>query len=150
MSRYTVTAERSNRWWVLQAVEVPGAISQVSRLDQADEIKEAIAFVVGVREEDVEIDVVPVLPPEATRHLELSRRLRQRAQEVDIHASAEQLTALNQFVESGLSFRDIGHILSISHQRVHQLVSHPDERVVSWLREKMRDGETSEALIDHE
>lgn len=58
MSKYTVTAERSGQWWVLQAVEAPGAISQVARLDQADQIKEAIAFVTRESEEDIEIHLV--------------------------------------------------------------------------------------------
>lgn len=57
VSAYTVTAGRSGKWWVLQAEEAPGAISQVARLDQADDIKEAIAFVTGEPEESIEIKV---------------------------------------------------------------------------------------------
>ncbi len=52
-----MTAERAGEGWVLQAVEAPGAISQVARLDQADQIKEAIAFVTGEPEESVEIQL---------------------------------------------------------------------------------------------
>lgn len=57
MALYTVTAERSGDWWVLQAVEAPGAISQVASLDEAGHIVEAIAFVTGERAEDIEIRV---------------------------------------------------------------------------------------------
>ncbi|MDR6972671.1 hypothetical protein [Leifsonia shinshuensis] len=55
MSRYTVTAERSGEWWVLQATEAPGAISQIAQLRDAGEIKEAIAFVTGEAEDEIEI-----------------------------------------------------------------------------------------------
>lgn len=55
--RYTVTAQRSGRWWALQCVEVPEALSQVARLDQADQIREAIAWVADVPIDSVEIDV---------------------------------------------------------------------------------------------
>ena len=58
VTTYTVTAERSGRWWALQCVEVPGAISQVTRLDQADVIKEAIAWVADVHEDSIEINLV--------------------------------------------------------------------------------------------
>lgn len=56
MSAYTVTAERGSRWWVLQCLEHPGAISEVARLGQAhDAMREAIAFVAGVPEDSVDI-----------------------------------------------------------------------------------------------
>lgn len=55
MAQYTVTAENTGDVWVLQAVEAPGAISQVDRLEDADVIKEAIAFVTGEAEGSIEI-----------------------------------------------------------------------------------------------
>ncbi len=61
MSTYTVTAERSNTWWVLQAQDAPGAIAQVADLDQSDEIIEAIAFVTGEPEQSISIRVTPVV-----------------------------------------------------------------------------------------
>jgi hypothetical protein len=54
---HTVTAERSGDWWVLQAVDAPGAISQVASLDDADQIKEAIAFVTGEPVDTIEVVV---------------------------------------------------------------------------------------------
>lgn len=62
MTRYTVTAERIDKWWSLQCVEVPGAISQVKRLADAHIITEAIAFVAEVEAADVELIIQPALP----------------------------------------------------------------------------------------
>jgi len=36
-SNFTSTARKDGRWWVVQCDQHPGAISQVARLDQAQE-----------------------------------------------------------------------------------------------------------------
>jgi hypothetical protein len=77
MTGYTVAAERGRRRWSLQAIEVPGAISEVDRLTQTqEEMREAIAFVTGEPEETIEVDVVPVLSQATREHLDNARRLR--------------------------------------------------------------------------
>ena len=62
MTRYTVTAEKSGKWWSLQCLEIPGAISQVKRLADAHIITEAIAYVGAVDEDDIVLTIQPVLP----------------------------------------------------------------------------------------
>jgi len=124
MTRYEVTAERSGKWWVLQAVDVPGAISQVARLDQADMIKEAIAYVADVAEDDVEIDVRVILPDEVQQRMARVAALRNEAQHANAEAAEEaRVVARELHDELGLTLRDIGAVLDVSHQRAHQLVS---------------------------
>lgn len=123
MSHYGVTAERSGRWWVLQAVEAPGAISQVRRLDQAGEIIEAIAFVTGEPEADITIDVQPVVPPEAAEHLAAAARFREESATANSRAAQEARAAASALAGIGLTVRDIGAILGVSFQRAHQLVN---------------------------
>jgi len=61
MTKYTVEADRGKRVWVLQAVEAPGAISEVEDLSQAAEyMREAISFVTGEPESSITIDLVPI------------------------------------------------------------------------------------------
>jgi hypothetical protein len=49
MKFFNSTARKDGRWWVVQCVEEPGAISQVARLDQAEEHqREAISMVTGL------------------------------------------------------------------------------------------------------
>lgn len=122
VTRYTVTAERSGRWWSLQCVEVPGALSQVARLDQADQIREAIAFVAQVPEDSVEVEVRPVVPTSVRAHLEAARRLRQESDKARGEAAAEVRRAAAELAGSGISLRDIGQLLEVSYQRAHQLV----------------------------
>jgi hypothetical protein len=57
MTHYTIIAERDGAWWSLQAKELPGAISQVRKIEDAAVIKEALAFLSGQPEESIEISV---------------------------------------------------------------------------------------------
>jgi hypothetical protein len=57
VTHYTVMAERDGNWWSLQAKELPGAISQVRKIEDAVVIKEAIAFLTGETESHITISV---------------------------------------------------------------------------------------------
>ena len=122
MTTYTVTAERSGKWWVLQADELPGAITQVARLDQADQIKEAIAFVGKLSESEVEIRLRPVVSEAVTRRLEQIRELRARADAAKAAAALEWSQVAKDLSNEGFTMRDVGTILGISHQRAQQLI----------------------------
>src|SRR5680860_1570160 len=102
MMRYTVTAERgAGPVWVFQCVEHPGAISESKRLSEAATLMpEAIAFVAGVAESDVEVEVHVELSPsiegllaDATSKREESERLARAASE-EIRKTAKLLSCL--------------------------------------------------------
>ena len=62
MRTVIVTAERAEKWWVLECVEA-GSVSQCKRLDQVDEeMREAIAYQLGIPEDSFAIEVEPILP----------------------------------------------------------------------------------------
>lgn len=124
MSRrtFTVTAERGrDPWWVTECAEV-GAVSQVRRLDQAaDDIREAIAYLSGLPEDSFDIEVAPVLPDafwEAMRGAE-----DQRAAAAAANRAAAELNqrAARVLRDEGLTLRDVGHLMGVSHQRAAQL-----------------------------
>ena len=126
MSRrtFTVTAERGRGpWWVTECAEV-GAVSQVRRLDQAaDDIREAIAYLSGLPEDSFGIEVAPVLPDafwEAMRGAE-----DQRAAAAAANRAAAELNqrAARVLRDEGLTLRDVGHLMGVSHQRAAQLAS---------------------------
>lgn len=124
MTTFTVTAERSGKWWVLQAVEAPGAISQVARLDQADQIVEAIAFVTGQPESDISIDVRPLLPQEIRDRIERIHALREQAAAANAQSAREARdTAKALQKQLSLTVRDVGSVLDVSMQRAHQLIT---------------------------
>lgn len=122
--RFTATARRDGRWWVVQCVEHPGAISQVTRLDQAADVhREAIAFVAGVPEADVEVDVQVELPDDVRAALDEAEEARAAAVEADARATARRRAAAGQLADAGYSVRDIGNVLGVSFQRAHQLLA---------------------------
>ncbi|PSL08190.1 hypothetical protein CLV30_101157 [Haloactinopolyspora alba] len=124
MTTYTATATRSGKWWVVQCDQYPGAISQVARLAQAAEVhREAIAFVAGVDESQVEVEVRPVLPDDVEDHLTHAAELREAAARANSGAAKEVRTAARSLREAGLTVRDIGTVLGVSYQRAHQLTA---------------------------
>lgn len=124
MSRkVVVTAERSHQWWVLESAEA-GVVSQCRRLDQAaDEVREAIAYQLGVPEDDLDIEVVPTLPAEFQAEAQAARDLRQAAQDANTAAAAHSRAAARILAEAGLPLRDVGAIMGVSHQRAAQLLA---------------------------
>ncbi|MDR2619610.1 MAG: hypothetical protein LBC29_00525 [Propionibacteriaceae bacterium] len=124
MTTVHVTAERFDKWWVLQCVEYPGAISQVRRLEQAaDEIREAIAWVAELPEDDLDIEVVPLVPDEFTQALERIQSLRKRADAARAEAAVANRAVATGLARAGYSARDIGTLMGVSFQRAAQLAA---------------------------
>lgn len=120
----TVEATRTGSWWSLQAVEVPGALSQAKSLREARRIMpEAIAFVTGVPEAEITVTVVPVIPESVRVHLDASQRFRQESLRANAEAARESRLAARELRNAGLTVRDIGEALGLSYQRAGQLIS---------------------------
>jgi DNA-directed RNA polymerase sigma subunit (sigma70/sigma32) len=123
MKEFTSTARKDGRWWVVQCDQVPEALSQVARLDQAAEHqREAIAFVTELDEADIHVEVRPVLDEHVVGLLEASRRHRDQADRLAHEAAEEIRAAATTLAYQDYTLRDIGTILGVSHQRAHQLV----------------------------
>ncbi|MCL1923703.1 MAG: hypothetical protein FWG15_07620 [Propionibacteriaceae bacterium] len=121
---FHVTATRSGRWWALQCQEHPGALSQVTRLDQAGEtIREAIAFVANIPKDSFDIEVIPVLPEEFLREQKAMLVAREESKHLNSRSAEHAREAARILAETGLSLRDVGTVMGVSHQRAAQLVS---------------------------
>lgn len=105
----------------LQAQGAPSAISQVARLDQAGQIKEAIAFVAGEAEDEIKIR--PQLPEAFRHHFAHMEQLRRAAAEANSEAAREARAAARALRQAGLSVHDIGFAMDVSHQRAQQLLA---------------------------
>ncbi len=124
MATYTVTARRTGDWWALEVPGVPGAHSQCKRLDQAaDMAREAIAMVLDTDEADIEVEVHPQLPPKMDELVASFRRARAAQEDAMRRAQQEQSEALHDLVsDCHLSYRDVGQLVGLSHQRVSQVL----------------------------
>lgn len=124
MATYTVTARRTGDWWALEVPGVPGAHSQCKRLDQAaDMAREAIAMVVDTDETDIEVEVHPQLPRKVDELVASFRRAQAAQEDAARRAQQEQSDALHDLVsDCHLSYRDVGQLVGLSHQRVSQVL----------------------------
>lgn len=122
MRSFTVTARRmKNGRWAISNEEL-GAYSQVSRLDQIEEeMREALAYLAGIEETEVEISVEPELDEPVS--IALDRLVAARNAERDATANTRTISAATVHLlrDRGYSMRDIGALLGVSHQRVSQL-----------------------------
>lgn len=119
----TITAERSpGGFWILEADGI--GVSQVRRLDQAiDEMTEPIETMLGVDISEVDVQVVPMLPETYTEERNHAESARSVAVEATSQAAMHSRRAARILADMGLSIRDVGQIMGISHQRAAKLIS---------------------------
>lgn len=123
VKRYTVRARRIGGWWALDVDGTPGVHSQVRRIDQAEEMaREAIAGVLDIAPGSFEVVVAPEMP--ASVRTIVQQATTARSQAAQAQDAAAQLTrdAARRLVQEGLTVRDAGALLGVSHQRIAQLV----------------------------
>jgi len=72
-----------------------------------------------------------VLPTKAEQHLKKSAELRNEAARAQTRAAQEARTAARELAATGMTLRDIGAALGISHQRAQQLIKAPLETTAS-------------------
>ena len=119
---YQATARRSGTWWAVEVPQVPGAHTQGRNLKEAEQMaREAVALLLDVEEDQVLIDLHPELP-QATADILADFQARRVAREdAESAERTAQETAARALKEAGLSVRDAGAVLGISHQRIAQL-----------------------------
>lgn len=121
--KVTATARRAGDWWAIEVPEVPGAFSQTKRLEQAaEEAADAVAVMLDIDPASVEVFVDVALSDEVATAVTQARSLAAAAEQAQTAAS----TAMRSVVatlrgSAGLSVRDVGALLGLSHQRVAQL-----------------------------
>lgn len=128
---YTATASRDGRWWL---VRIPGLgndpedglYTQARNLAEVEPMaRDLIALWLEVPQDSVNVLVQVVLPATVSHHLELCTKLRKEAAAAQAAAAEQYRLAAVELKDTGLTVRDIGIALGVSHQRAQQLVSSP-------------------------
>lgn len=121
MTSYTAHAEwDTTGWWVITIPEVPGAFSQSRRLDQVEEnAREVIELMTDKAPDEITVEwSVPGAIGEEAAHV---ADLRERAEDAVDAAHVATQRAVPKLHAAGLSYRDIGWVAGISHQRAQQI-----------------------------
>jgi hypothetical protein len=127
--RYHVRAERDGRFWHFRVAEAPGIIGQALRLDQLDEVaRDMIGLWFEVPEASFDIDVVVDRGPEVDRLVREIARSRAEAAAARRMAAETVRGAVRDLRAKGLTIRDVGQLLGVSHQRVAQLAKPQEDR----------------------
>lgn len=156
---YRVTAQRSGKWWALEAPAVRGALSQVRRLDEAEPmIREAIALVLDVDEQsfDVELEIV-VDGGMLDAELALAREMREAVAALRVRSDALSRRVARANAAEGIPVRDIATMLEVSFQFASRLAvaleekcprlvepGTPSAKLVVELNEQLREDELLE------
>lgn len=126
---YTMELTRSGKWWHVYMPELD-RVTQGRTLAEVDEMARDLIVLVA-EERGVQLDPEAIelhrtvrLPDEVANHLRQADALREQARQTQQAALNEQSAAVRELRESGVSLRDAGAALGLSHQRVSQLANH--------------------------
>ncbi len=124
MITYRVVAERDGKWWGLEVPEIPGTFSQARRLDQVEEtIRDAISLMLEVAKDSFDLEIDVQLPQDELAQLRAFKTAQEKAVKAQAESSERARLLVAQLEADGLTMRDIGQVLGVSHQRVSQLAA---------------------------
>jgi predicted RNase H-like HicB family nuclease len=118
---YTVNVTRTDKVWHVHVVE----IDRVTQARTLAEVPGMAADLIDIMtgESDAELAVEVDLPETAAKHLAEAQRLRRVEAEARSAAATELREAAVELKRQGLSMRDLGEAIGVSHQRASQLTS---------------------------
>ena len=125
MHRYQVVITRDGRWWMISVPEIDG-LTQARRLADVEQMaRELIAVTLDVRLSEVAVEVtfgdIDGIPVGSCIQTISSERAEAARLEED--AAAKTKTLVKELVAHKVPLRDIGEMLGLSFQRVHQLAA---------------------------
>lgn len=123
MKRYTAIFERDESGaWLARIPSIRGCHTYGRTLEQArTRLREALGLWID-RPEHAVIEEAIRLPADLRTAIQRSRRTRERAERERENAQEQTRAAAEALVDEGVSLRDAGELLGLSHQRVQQLV----------------------------
>jgi predicted RNase H-like HicB family nuclease len=121
--RYTARCEWDETgWWVVTIPELSGAVTQSRRLDQVrGDVAEVVRLLTGEPLGDYELDVEAHFPGPAGEEAARAAALRTESDRLSLEAKDAAADAVAALRAAGLTYRDIGALVGVSHQRAQQL-----------------------------
>jgi len=122
MTSYVVVAQRVGAWWAVEVPELRGVFTQARNLDQAEAMaRDAIALFLDVPAHTIAIELQVVPPLEVRSVVDEALRAKEEAERARAAAAGAMERAVAAAAQAGITSRDTGRLLRISHQRVAQV-----------------------------
>jgi hypothetical protein len=123
-AKYTARAVRDGDWWAIDVLEDPRLFTQARRLDLVEYMaRDVISLWFEVPEDSFDLDVQVELPPKVREVVDAVDAVRVRSTAAQREESETLRAAADAMLVSGLTLRDAGRLLGVSHQRIAQLAT---------------------------
>ena len=120
---YTAVCRPSGRWWLIDVPELD-LFTEAFRLDRVEHMaRDLIALWLEVPMDSFRVVVKPELGPELDAAVDRARKARDRGDRAQRDAAQASSAAVSALLGLGLSMREAGQLLGLSHQRVAQIAA---------------------------
>ncbi|AEQ20933.1 conserved hypothetical protein [Rhodococcus phage E3] len=122
---YHVTATREGKWWEISVMGLDEVTQARKVADIEQNARELIAVTKDVPIDEVRVGVELVVDglDQVAQRAGAIHLTRERAEALRDEATAAAEKLAKELEDAGVPMRDIGTILGLSHQRVHQILS---------------------------
>jgi hypothetical protein len=126
---YTAVASRGERWWVVRVLGLgndpdEGLPTQARTLAEVEPMaRDLVALWLEAAPDSFDITVQVELPDSVNDHLRRAKKYADEAAHAQAEAASERRLAARDLKEAGLTVRDVGFALGVSHQRAQQLLA---------------------------
>lgn len=121
--RYEVTVRRDGRFWYVEIPALDGATQARNLGEVAGMAKDYISLATEVPVSRIELAVSIELSADVQAHLAAASALREEEAHARSRAAEESRAAARSLKSQGLTVREVGAALGVSHQRAQQLIS---------------------------
>ncbi len=124
MNTYEVDVERGERFWLVHVPAI-GHSTQARSLREVETMARDLISVMHdgpIDLDQIQLEVRLHLPDSVRKHIARAAELREQEAHVRQEAAKAARAAVRELADQGLTMRDIGAAMGISHQRAEQLV----------------------------
>ncbi len=122
MKTYRATVTREDGWWMVSVPELELLTQAISWGEVEAMARGVIAAALDVETSDVRVDLEADPGSEARHLIESARDKASRADTLRDESLADNQAAARSLHAAGWSYRNIGKMMGLSHQRAEQLV----------------------------
>jgi predicted RNase H-like HicB family nuclease len=123
MNTYHAIVSRDGKYWLVHVLELNQYTQARSLAEVEPMARDLIALVVGIAADSFEFEFETKLSDSVRHHLELADKYASDSAWAQSEAATERRFAAREMRAEGMTVRDIGAALGVSHQRAQQLIS---------------------------